>query len=373
MTHDLEKIRSTRFEPDLPQALGRVVRLSSLVLLISMAHVTRSGNVWAQSDTERAAARAAGQAGAKAFNEGRYAEAVDYFDRAESIMHAPTLLLHLARSHAKLGHFVKAREAYIKVTREQLAPDAPQAFRDAQESARQELPQVSAKVAKLTLTVSGPSSPSRVTIDGEEVPAEIVGVPFPVDPGRRTIEVTAEGYQPATQVVELQPGSSGSATLTLSRVPGTGAPGTSVEPMTATDQGTPSSSGTPADAGGSQGVSATRIAAYASLGVGAIGVGVGTVFLLKRSGLKSDADDEFARCVADGNGSCSDAASRSRVKDLDNDAAAKGTVAAVSYVVGGVGIAAGITLLLLGDSGDSGAASLTPYLTGSGAGVVGRF
>ncbi len=86
----------------------------------------------AQTDEARASARAAATQGLHALQEGRYKDALDLCTRAESLMHAPTHLLLIARAQTKLGHLVEAREAYIKIERDHLAANAPRAFLDAQ-------------------------------------------------------------------------------------------------------------------------------------------------------------------------------------------------------------------------------------------------
>src|SRR5262245_47766485 len=83
--------------------------------------------VHAQTDEQRAGARSLATEGATAFKDGRYKDAVDLFTKAESLMHAPPHLLYLARSHVKLGQYVKAREAYLRITKEQLPGNSPQA------------------------------------------------------------------------------------------------------------------------------------------------------------------------------------------------------------------------------------------------------
>src|SRR5688572_12247306 len=114
----------------LREARGRAMGAALLV-----SALTLGGRALGQTDEQRAAARSLATEGATAFNEGRYQDAVDMFTKAESLLHAPPHLLFLARSHAKLGQLVKAREAYMKVVKETLPPNASPAFRNAQSSA----------------------------------------------------------------------------------------------------------------------------------------------------------------------------------------------------------------------------------------------
>src|SRR5258706_13864956 len=118
----------------------------------------------AQSDEQRAGARTLATEGAQAFNEGRFKDAVDLFTKAESLVHAPPHLLFMARAHAKLGQFVKAREAYLKIIKEQLAPNAPQAFRDAQSAADEERKQVEPHIGKLLVKVEGADAAKDLSV-----------------------------------------------------------------------------------------------------------------------------------------------------------------------------------------------------------------
>src|SRR5688500_4416445 len=150
----------------------------------------------AQSDEQRATARSLATDGASAFNEGRWKDAVDMFTRAESLMHAPPHLLFLARAHNKLGQLVKAREAYLKVVKETLAPNAPRAFREAQVSAEEELKEVEPRIASLTITIEGGQNIKdlAVTVDGTPLPSVVIGLSRPIDPGTHAVEATAPGY-----------------------------------------------------------------------------------------------------------------------------------------------------------------------------------
>jgi tetratricopeptide (TPR) repeat protein len=345
--------------------------LSTIVLILSLAKVSA-----AQGDSERAAARAAAEAGDKAFKEGNYEEAADYFTRAENIMHAPTLLLFVARSHAKLGRLVLAREAYIKIQREQLAADAPAAFRAAQDSANQELAEIEKRIAQLTIRVDGPPREAvRVAMDGQTIPSDMIGLPYPSDPGAHTLQVSAEGYQPKEVEVRLEEGASREVSVSLAANAGSAAQETEPPSEDQESSGTKGSAfaadAAPAQSDPGNGL---RLGAYIGFGVGIVGAGLGTLFIVQRGGAQDDADGLFEACAAAGNGrSCNDPDAISEIQDLDDEVASKGTLAAVSYVVGGVGLAAGVVLYLLSDPGDSTEAQLTPYFTGTSAGVVGRF
>ena len=171
---------------------------------------------WAQSDEDRAGARTMATEGAKAFAEQRWADAVDLFTRAESLVHAPPHLLFVARARVKLGQLVLAREAYTKIIRENIAPKAPAVFHEAQTSAKVELPALEPRIAMLTVSVTGSEGKSTsVTIDGQPLPPAFVGAPKPMNPGEHRLQATAEGMASDVVTVTLREGARQNVALAL--------------------------------------------------------------------------------------------------------------------------------------------------------------
>lgn len=304
-----------------------------------------------------------------AFNEGRFADSADLFGKAESLVHAPTHLLYLARSQAKIGKYVKAREAYLKIIKEQLPASAPQAFRDAQVSAETEVKAVEPRIGKLTVKVEGSQGATELAlkVDGEKVPAVLIGAPQPIDPGEHTIEVSATGKRSTPQKVKVGEGSAASVTLKLEDDPNYVAAAPVAAAGSAQPQTTPD--GKPADSGPTGPNQGMRIGSYAAFGVGVAGLAVGTVFLLQKNSKESELDD---LCTLPGGACPSDA------KGLQDDANSAGTLAVVGYAVGGVGIAAGVTLFILSSKKSSGSAKhvtphVTPWVGFNSAGVSGAF
>ena len=335
----------------------------------------------AQTEEEIAGARSAAVQGAKAYDAGDYAKAVDLFQRAESLVHAPPHLLYMARANIKLGHLVTARELYNKIIRESLPDSAPQPFRDAQESARQEIKEVEPRLAKLTVSVQAPAGAQpEVTMDGKEVAAALLGVPRPVDPGEHVIEVKAEGYLATQQKTTLSEGGSDAVTLTLEPDPNAAAAAAAAAAPAAQPQSEPAAApvapaAEPADAGAGGG--GLAVPAYVALGVGAVGLGAGVFFTLQSASKRSDADDAYAKCASQGaNGECKESDPLSgEVASLDDEAGSAKTLAIVGYALGGVGIVTGVTLLLLdGPSGGSASEpSIQPWVGYRSVGVTGTF
>src|SRR5260221_11311671 len=172
---------------------------------------------FSQTDEQRAGARSLATEGASAFSDGRYKDAVDLFSKAESLVHAPPHLLFMARAHTKLGQFVKAREAYLKITKEQLAPNAPQAFRDAQGAAPRELAAIDPKIGAVTVKVEGAEAAKdlQVKVDGVAISSVLVGVSQPIDPGDHKIEAIATGFRPHPRLLKIGEGEKTSTSLKL--------------------------------------------------------------------------------------------------------------------------------------------------------------
>lgn len=353
------------------QTTGRLARLGCLLGLVTLL---AGGPAAAQTDTERAGARAAASEGLKAFKAGDYSKAVDLFTRAESLVHAPPHLLYIARGQEKLGKLVKAREAYMKITREKLDANAPDAFKDAVEKAKAELAALEPRVPALTINVSGEGAGDAVvTMDGNPVPKALVGVPYPVDPGEHQLQATGKGVQSAVATVNLSEGAKESVALELVSAPGVMPPGAA--PDDAPGGNTPAPGGGSDTSGASTSGSATmdtggmsgmRIGGYVGLGVGVVGIAAGTFFALQASSKRDEADSLCtpAGCPAN---------KRAEIDDLDSSADSASTNSVIGFVVGGVGLATGVTLLLLDSGKDKGQAGVRPYVGVGSAGVVGRF
>lgn len=349
-------------------------------ILVAVGLVTASP-AGAQTKEQKAGARAAADAGGDAFDAGKYAEAADLFERAERLMHAPPHLLYAARSHVKLGRLVEARELYLTLTRERLPDSAPRPFRDAQNMGEKELAEVEPRLAYVSVVVQpGAGATSvRVTRNGEPVPGELLGVPAPVNPGEYSYQAFADGMESNSTTVKLREGTRETVLLTLRNIPGYVKP-TATDPATTSAPaaaGSGSLTTAPPDAGpsGGGGGRPLLVGAIAGFGVAVAGGVLGTVFILKSSETADKSDAMFKQCNADD--TCplgSDKAAE--IDAIDADGATQGGIAIAGFVTGGVGLAAGVTLLIL-DQNRSTAASnrpnVTPLIGWNYVGVAGRF
>ncbi|MCA9644770.1 MAG: hypothetical protein KC492_28970, partial [Myxococcales bacterium] len=291
-------------------------------------------------------------------------EALDRFERAESLVHAPPHLLYAARASAKLGGYVKARELYNKILRETLAGNAPPAFKQAQKDAASEVAEVEKKIAYLTISVSGPKpGEADVKMDGAEVPKALVGVERPVDPGARKVTVSAPGFVPQEKEVTLAEAAHESISIELVADPNAVVPPPSggeggEGPGAGGGEGGSGASLSTQDMGGSSGL---RLGAYIGFGVGVVGLALGTVFLLQAGSTQDDSDKLYDE------GLCKfktgfDSSKCTESNTLNEDAASQRTLSGISFGVGGAALVAGVVMFIL-SSGDSKSARNEPHVT----------
>lgn len=254
-------------------------------------------------------------------------------------------------------------ETYLKEGGDQVDPG---------ERAQMEKDSQTLKAGLVTLKVT--TTPPGATIVDERTPVTGNAVvnrydPAPngtlelgIHPGHHKVTAQLEGYAPGIWEFDATPGSTQDKTIELHVPPKetAGGSGGQAGGNVALDQGSPS----------------LRIASYAAFGVGVLGVGAGTLFSLQS---KSKADDADKKCGGD-RGACqltAGSAAAQEVTQLNDDAGKAQKLSIVGFVVGGVGLAAGVTLLVL-SSGKSSTAeankpSVTAWMGYRSVGLSGRF
>jgi len=279
-------------------------------------------------------ARAAGRAK-------RYDEAIELLRKADQLDPTSQRKLDLAKLLVPAGKLVEASRILNGIVNDPALGPREKWVKDA---AKKQLAQFESRIPWLQVHVVGPKSGAHVEVDGKEIEADAEA---PVDPGEHAIGVDAEGYASGDQKVTVAPGEHKQVTVTLNAVTRAEAP-------------------KPKSEGGS------KIPAIASFGVGAAGIAVGTVF-----GLFAFDETNRARQFCNGN-LCP---ARPEVIEARNVAIANGNVSTVGFVVGGVGVAAGVILLITSSGGSDkpedkekkDAFRVVPYVGPGEVGVVGTF
>ena len=266
------------------------------------------------------------------------------FSRAESLVHSPMHLLFKARALAQLGQLVNARETYQEIIHDQATSPSP-TLTKAQDAAKSEDQALEPRLAKITIKVDGPGAANAtVTMDGAAVPAALLGLSHPVDPGEHHFQASSGGAQGGAASVTLAEG--GTSTVTLTLAPASAATGEVLPAPNGAANASASgasSSPAPSDTGASESNgSGLRTGAYVALGVGVVGLAVGTAFAFKSKGKYDDADGlcPSSPCTL----TSAQATQRAQLRD---DGASAKTVALVGFIAGGVGVATGVTLLIV--------------------------
>jgi hypothetical protein len=295
-------------------------RLSIALCGISLLLAPARALAGPPSAEDREAARKLADKGAELFDAGHYEASIDLFRKADAKVHAPTFVLAIAQAYAKGGKLVEARAHYRKVVDEKLPPSPPASFVEAQATAKRELDELSRRIPTLQIVISGPNAgAAKVAVDG--APVASIDQPLDQNPGDHRIEVTPSSGEPISRSVTLREGATERVEIALSGLTGGSGPGSSES-------------------------KGSIVPAAIGLGVGAIGLGVGAVTGAMALGR-----------VGDIKASCS---GNVCPKALEGEAGSAGTLAdisTVSFIVGGVGVAAGVVLLILRPGGGSDEAS----------------
>lgn len=194
-----------------------LVAFAPLASLPAFAQAPQTG----VSDADRAAARDLYFQGAQLQQQGKFDQALDKFQRAQSVLSAPTHLLHIAECQAALGRLVEAAETYRTLQRTNLGPTPPAAFSAAQTQGNAELQQVEPRIPSLKIDVQPAGIQGlQVAVDDQPMNTALVGVARPTNPGTHKVTASAPGYGKVEQSVTLKERETKGIALALQATPG---------------------------------------------------------------------------------------------------------------------------------------------------------
>lgn len=289
--------------------------LASMLLLLS-------GAVLAQPpDEQRERALALGREALELYNEQRWVDAYERFERADRVVHSPVFVLYMARAQTKVGSLLRAREHYRQLLGEEVTADAPEKWREAQRDAEGELRSLQATIPRLRIEIAGKRDALEVWMDGRRV--ENLDEPIEADPGAHRLVVRRGETEVARRDVQLEEGKEETVALTIPPEPSA----VPVAPV-------PTAS-TPPPKPRPRGNRALRATGVAALVIGSVAVTVGVVLGIVALNL----DDDLAAQCND------DRECPSRISD-DVDAFHRTANAATgTLIAGGVLVAGGIAML----------------------------
>ena len=333
---------------------GFLVILSCAFVLFSNSRAD------AQSEANRATARALAAEGYEALQQEDYVTAEDRFRRADELVHAPTLVVDHARALTGLGMLVEAHERYELVLREGIGANAPWVWKRALEDAQTEVEALKPRLAWLVIVVDYPDEP-QVVVDGQTIPIAALGVARATNPGERNVEVSAPGFVSQTTELSLAEGEQRELRFVLEQEERADEP----EAVSADGDHAVSEQSEPEFDDERR---RRRLWAYGSLGIGGTSLIVGGVAgaLFISAGNELDATCPSADTCPE------------RVRDDVKAYRRFGWVTGVGLGVGVVGLATGIYLLVTEEAEAKGAAqtqrpSIAPMLTAETVGVWGEF
>ena len=275
--------------------------------------------------------------------------------------------LNLAECYAKLD---KTASAWSKADE---ALDLAERTGDAAAAglARNQMAALKPKLSYLTIVVAKETAAKglEVTLDGEKIPDAVWGTAFPVDPGEHGIAATAPQHKPwSTKVAVTGEGMRSSLSvpeLGLLEESTPAPPVLAPVPPGGTQAGQASDHGSP---GAGRSGALFHTLALVSGGLGIVGLGVGTVFGIRRQ------LQEVSIPAASGPRGLHRRGVRD---DPAQDAVKTANASTVSFVVGGVLTAAGIVLWITapGQEAEGRAVAVVPIVgpRGMGAGLSGSF
>jgi hypothetical protein len=301
-----------------------------------------SGRAHAQSGQNEAAAQALYDEARKLMEAKDFAAACPKFKESYDLAAGGGTLLNLADCYEKSGKTALAwstfKEALVIAQRELFAARV--------EFAKAHLAALEPNLSYVTVKVAAEPKLEglNVTVDGTPLGSAAWGVAVPMDPGKHVVRAEAPGHKPFEQTVDIQDKSASRETV---NVPALEADRSG---STGTDTG---ATGGDAKAAVASGGGSGRTIGWVAMGVGAVGVGLGSFFGLKAF---SDWDDRNTQCK----GGCTEGA-----KEAGESASSAATLSTVAFAVGVGAIGVGTVLILTSGSSDKQTGQRAPLLEAS--------
>jgi hypothetical protein len=296
------------------------------------------------SEGSAAAAESLFQEARKLIDAKRFSEACPKLVASHKLAPAVGTLLNLADCYEKAGQLASAWARF----HEAIALAQRLGRADREKTAKDRADKLEPRLIRLTIVSQ--EKDTEVKLDGNVLDSAVLGTAVPVDPGKHAIEATAKGKRPFTTTIDVSD---------RVRTPSVEIPALDVDPDAAKASASAANADKTAPEAKGGSTSGQRIASYVLMGVGVVGVGVGTVFGLKTSSTWSDAKAHCTGLECDRTG-----------VQLATDAKNAGTVSTIAFVAGGALLAGGAVLFFTAPSAASKAGSAHDTRVGVGLGSV---
>jgi len=222
-------------------------------------------------------ARAQFQQGLALETAGDWAGALDLFQQVAQVKLTPQVRFHVGLCEEHLGRLSAALGDYELAAHE--ADEAKVAEVSAQVAARRE--DLRARIPQLTIARGRGGEYAIVSLDGVALGSSSIGLKLPVDPGPHSIEAHAPGFRPFRSSIDVAERDSKTIEITLEPLPA--GQGTAEPTAASATSGTIDTASAPSSA---------NPLPYIVGGVGVASLAAGGVFLLLRQGAISSLDDQ---------------------------------------------------------------------------------
>lgn len=297
--------------------------------------------------------------GRKLRDAGELKTALEKFKAAHALAHTPITGLDLAKTHAALNQPVDAREVCLDIARTPVAREETQRSAEARREAAKIAEQVLSQIASIALRVEGLEAGQipHVTFDQTVIPFLALSELRKVNPGLHTITASVEGGPEAEESVDVKPGETKSAVVTVVQ-PQRKLP-SPLPPIESRTTLTPLPLAPPMNEERTRKSALVPIGIATTIAGGIVGGITGVAALSKKSDLNS---------------TCPNKQCPPAQHDALNSAKTFGIVSTIGFGVGVVGGA----LWLIGELTSKkpsigGSGSVTPWVSGTAAGFDARF
>jgi serine/threonine-protein kinase len=281
---------------------------------------------------------------------GKWAEACEKLEASKKLVPKMLTTYRLADCHERVGRTASAHAGFL--TAAELAKAVGDAARQQDAIDRAKL--IEGKLSRVVLDLPTDEKKLVVKIDGAPIPAALTTEKLPLDPGEHALVVTAEGKQPYAVSFHVPPGPA-VTTVTVSALDPLDGKTEPTKPEPPKEVVEPQPAAAPVT-DTAPAASPLKTAGFVALGVGVVGLGVGTWLGLSAKSLDRDAE---ALCTARG---CTPEG-----KQLNDDARSRGNLATIVFSVGAVAAVSGVIMVLVAPSSAPKTAAITPWV-GAGTG-----
>jgi tetratricopeptide (TPR) repeat protein len=228
-------------------------------------------------------ARSKYEAGVKAYERGRYKDAVDWFLAADRLAPSAPLSFNVARAYERLGDDSSALRWYRDyLRRDANAPNAP--------SVRKIVADLAAALAKKgvqQVTVLSVPAGATVAVDGQ--PSGVTPCTFDLPPGKHHLFLSYRGYADHAREIELGAAEPVDVSIALDRAAGADRPAPLPAPVAVAPA--PATSAAPGHEAKAKG-RRFGVWPWVTAGAGAVALGGALTFELMRRSAEDDAESE---------------------------------------------------------------------------------